>query len=69
MAYGKSLELRKIKENPTTIGTYSQVGTKWFRNFKPGDLVYSRDGKTKYLVDMKGTFRKIKEPFNKISKT
>ena len=61
MASEKSLNLRKIKENPTTIGNYTMISNKWFRDFKPGDFVYSRDGVTKYLVSKNGNFVKIRD--------
>ena len=67
MAHGKSLELKKIKCNSTPIGNYVQAANKSFRDFKPGDIVYSRDGVTKYLVQENGSFRRITAAMEKFT--
>lgn len=59
MAYNKSLELKKIKQKSTTLGNYTSVDGKNYRDFRPGDFVYSRDGITKYLVMKNGSFKRI----------
>ncbi len=59
MAYNKSLELARIKPKSTYLGNYVQAGDKWFRDFKPGDFLYSRDGFTKYLVNPDGSLKLI----------
>jgi hypothetical protein len=68
MAHGKSLELNKIKPADTTIGSYAKVGNKMFREFVAGDIVYSRDGTTKYLVQKDGSFRRVTAAMENLTK-
>ncbi len=59
MAFNKSLELAKIKPRKSFLGNYQLVDKKWYRAFNVGDTIYSRDGKTKYMVNQNGSFRKL----------
>lgn len=59
MAFNKSLELAKIKPSQSFLGDYTLVGNQWFRDFNVGATIYSRDGKTKYLVGQDGSFRRL----------
>lgn len=59
MAFGKSLELRKIKSNKYFLGDYTLVSNQYFRSFSSGSTVYSKDGKSSYLVGRDGSFRSL----------
>jgi len=64
MSFGKSLELRKIKVNETYLGSYIDIPiangkSAKVRGFSVGDVIHSRDNKTKYLVSKNGSFKRI----------
>ena len=59
MAYNKSLELRRLQPKETFLGNYVQANGKNYRDFRPGDFLYSTDGFTKYLVQTNGSIRKV----------
>jgi hypothetical protein len=59
MASPKTLELRNIKQSNTSLGIYTKVGEKFFPAFKEGDILYSKDGKTRYMVNKNGCFRRL----------
>jgi len=61
MAHGKSLSQRKIKPNKYFLGDYTLVGNQYFRSFSAGATIYSKDGKTSYLIGRDGAFRKLTE--------
>lgn len=55
----KVLELRKLKRTNSYLGDYETAAGKKFRAFSSGKIIISKDGKTQYLVQKDGSFKRL----------